>query len=461
MAGEKYLLKILSGPNQGAEVALDAGELVVGSASDCDLILSDTLVSGHHLKVVVGENGVSIVPLESPVYFDGQEIAKDQFFTVEPFKFISIGTTHFVIGPTEGEWPALSSADIPNLTKMEKEEVKEEEANKEGESGGAGLATEESLKETKAVEEQGLKKLIKENQGLTLGGAGVLILMIIIGILGIYFGLKENEGSITPPSIIKEEISKVIASTGSPQAFTVEEEEGGFFIQGWAATSAEANKIEDALNKIAPNVIAEVRVSGQTVENLKDLLNGLGAKFVGVSAIEPGKFKLSGYYGDDSGWESVRSDIGRDVPGVRLLKDEVLTPRKLYPTLTKILDNDKIAGKVQYVPQKEGIILKGMISQTDVPKVKESIKHLQAEVGAGVPIKNQIVVAKPEDLYLDLDMDSVTIGKNGYIVTKGGQRLFEGGMLKGGYVIEKISRDGIILKKDDQEITLNLGENYD
>ncbi|PWU04982.1 MAG: hypothetical protein C5B43_03945, partial [Verrucomicrobia bacterium] len=127
MANEKYLLKIISGPHQGAEVALDEGELVIGSGQNCDLILSDTLVSPEHLKIVVTDAGVSIVALASPVYYNGEEIVKDTPVPVEPFKFISVGTTHLVIGPVEGEWPALSVADVPNLTRLEKEEEKAEE----------------------------------------------------------------------------------------------------------------------------------------------------------------------------------------------------------------------------------------------------------------------------------------------------------------------------------------------
>lgn len=453
MAKEKYLLKILSGPHQGAEVALDEGELIIGSAQDCDLILSDTLVSGHHLKVVVSDAGVSIVPLESPVYFDGQEIAKDQYFAVEPFKFISLGSTHFVIGPTEGEWPALSAADIPDLTKMEKEEVVEQVAGEEGvEPSNVPAVVEEK-------EEDDIKKLLKDNKNWVIGGVGAVIL-IIAAIIVMFFVSKGGSEPVVTANV-QEEIAKVIANTGFPQALSVEERDGMYFVKGWVNDVSENEKLQRELKKLGGHVSVDVKVESQAVENLKDLLNGLGGSFVGVEAMEPGMIRVYGYYGDDGGWEALKTDIGRDIPGLKLLKDDVMTPKKLYGVIAKVLEMDKLVGTLQYVPQKEGIVMKGMISQTDIPKVKESIKHLQAEVGPGVPIKNQIVVARPEDLYLDLDMDSVIIGKHGYIVTKSGQRLFEGGVLKGGYKIEKIGRDGIILKKDDQVITLNLGENYD
>lgn len=451
MAKERYLLKILSGPHQGAEVALDEGELLIGSAQDCDLILSDTLVSARHLKVVVSETGVSIVPLESPVYFDGQEIAKDQYFAVEPFKFISIGTTHFVIGPTEGEWPALSAADIPDLTKLEKEEVSEEGA-------GEGEVVAEAAPVVVVEEEKGIRKLIKENRNWVIGGVGVVVL-IIVGMVVLFLGLRGKEEVV--PVDTRKEIEKVIANTGFPQALSIEEKDGVYYVRGWVDNTDEGDKVKRDLKKIGGHVVGEIRVEAQAVESLRDLLKGLGAEFVAVEGIEPGMIRIYGYYGDDAGWDAIKSDIGRDIPGLKLLKDDVKTPKQLHAIIAKVLGDDKLGGVLQYVPQKEGIVMKGMISQTDIERVKESIRHLQAAVGPGIPIKNQIVVARPEDLYLDLDMDSVIIGRHGYIITKSGQKLFEGGVLKGGYKIDKISREGIILKKDDQTITLNLGESYD
>jgi len=44
------------------------------------------------------------------------------------------------------------------------------------------------------------------------------------------------------------------------------------------------------------------------------------------------------------------------------------------------------------------------------------------------------------------------------VVTKEGQILFEGGVLPDGYVIEKITREGITLKRNDDRITLKIGE---
>lgn len=463
MAREKYLLKILSGPHQGAEVALDEGELVIGSSQNCDLIISDTLVSGEHLKIVVTDTGASIVPLASPVYYNGEEISKDEYFPVEPFKFISVGSTHFIIGPVEGEWPALSAADIPNLTRLEKEvEAAEEKIFEEKEietlEGEGGPPVD--LEPVPGSEISGFEKIWKEKKNWIIG-ATCLVLLILLAV-GIVFWKFKKSPEVPEKVDEKAEIAKVIAITQFPQRFTIDEKEDFYYVKGWVSNNEEQNKIEESLRKLGPNIITELRSQDQAVENLKDFLNANQATTVFVETIEPGKVRLYGYYGDDAAWDRVKESVLKDMPGLKLVKDDVWTPNKLYPVISEVLNASNVTEIVQLVPQIDGIILKGVVSKADIPKVKEAILQFQSKVGQTIPIKNQIIVAKPEDLHLDLDMDSVIIGGgNAFIITKNGQRIFEGGVLKGAYHVEKISREGIILSKGDQKITLNLGENYD
>lgn len=460
MAREKYLLKIISGPHQGAEVALDEGELIIGSSQNCDLILSDTLVSPEHLKIVVNPNGVSIVALASPVYYDGTEIAKDENVPIEDFKFISVGTTHFLIGPVEGEWPALSAADIPNLTRLEKEaEANEEEQFEEKEievlegEGGPPLTTEVEPE----VIHTGFKKIWRDKKTLYIyGGSLLLLILITLGFLA--WGMSRS-AEIAEEINTQAEINKVVANTNHPQTFTVEELDNKFIVKGWVKNNEERHKVENQLRKIG-NVTAEIRSQEQALENVRDFFSAIKAPVV-ISELEPGKIKISGYFGEDKGWEAAKADLARDVPGFKLVKDEVWTPSKLYPVIAEVLTKHNINEAIKFVPQMDGVILKGMISKAEIPEMKDAIIEFQSIVGKDIPIKNQIIVAKEEDLHLDLDMDSVIIGKDAFVITKSGQRLFEGGVLKGGYTIEKIDRDGVILSKGNQKITLKLGENYD
>ncbi len=56
---------VQSGPDAGASFKIDPGGLTVGSGADCDVQLSDKLVSRRHLELRAEEQGVRIVDLDS------------------------------------------------------------------------------------------------------------------------------------------------------------------------------------------------------------------------------------------------------------------------------------------------------------------------------------------------------------------------------------------------------------
>ncbi|MDI9914251.1 FtsK/SpoIIIE domain-containing protein [Rhodococcus sp. IEGM 1379] len=58
------LLRIVSGPEQGREIALPAGISSIGRSADCDVVLRDSMVSKRHCRVLVGES-IEIVDANS------------------------------------------------------------------------------------------------------------------------------------------------------------------------------------------------------------------------------------------------------------------------------------------------------------------------------------------------------------------------------------------------------------
>src|SRR5687768_7650645 len=110
-----WLLKIISGPHQGAEVALRPGRLVVGSHAECDLVLHDVLVAPQHFALTLENGRVSVEPLEGRVYANGKRLSAAS--PVPEFGFVTVGTTHLVLGPGAARWPLLSPADVPELEK--------------------------------------------------------------------------------------------------------------------------------------------------------------------------------------------------------------------------------------------------------------------------------------------------------------------------------------------------------
>jgi hypothetical protein len=62
-----FLLKIVEGPNKGAEIALVEGVAVtLGKGDDCDFVLVDSTLPAEPLKVEASADGVTVdaSPLE-------------------------------------------------------------------------------------------------------------------------------------------------------------------------------------------------------------------------------------------------------------------------------------------------------------------------------------------------------------------------------------------------------------
>ena len=86
-----FILKIVEGPNRGAEIALVEGVAVtLGKGDDCDIVLADPTMPDAPLKVEAAADGVSV---------DGEPF--------EPLAVKTFGATSLAVGPADAPWGAL------------------------------------------------------------------------------------------------------------------------------------------------------------------------------------------------------------------------------------------------------------------------------------------------------------------------------------------------------------------
>ena len=98
-----FLLKIVEGPNKGAEIALvDGVAVTLGKGDDCDIVLADPTLPPSATTIEASGDGVAV---------DGEAL--------EPFTVKSFGATSFAVGPADAPWSEL---------KWPKKEEREEES---------------------------------------------------------------------------------------------------------------------------------------------------------------------------------------------------------------------------------------------------------------------------------------------------------------------------------------------
>ena len=87
-----FLLKIVEGPNKGAEIALVEGVAVTfGKTDDCDIMLADATFPDSPVRLEATPTGVTV---------DGAMLAN--------FHVRTIGSTAFTVGPADAPWGDLT-----------------------------------------------------------------------------------------------------------------------------------------------------------------------------------------------------------------------------------------------------------------------------------------------------------------------------------------------------------------
>ena len=86
-----FMLKIVEGPNKGAEIALPEGVTVtLGRSDNCDIVLADQTLPDAPMQIVATAGGVTL---------DGEML--------EPLRVEERGSTAFAVGPEKGTWGKL------------------------------------------------------------------------------------------------------------------------------------------------------------------------------------------------------------------------------------------------------------------------------------------------------------------------------------------------------------------
>lgn len=86
-----FILKIVEGPNKGAEIALPDGvSVTLGKSDSCDIVLADRTMPDSPLNVSASEGGVTV---------DGEAL--------QNFHVRKSGMTSFAVGPADATWGEL------------------------------------------------------------------------------------------------------------------------------------------------------------------------------------------------------------------------------------------------------------------------------------------------------------------------------------------------------------------
>ena len=277
LGSERFILKVLAGPNTGAEFALQkARSYVLGTdVSGADIIFNDLSVSRHHARLSITEdNQIVVEDLNSRngVVIDGELKAGQQSLSVK--NLVTMGTTTFVIVDRESDEKTIitpsSKPIIEEPEKEEKEEIQKEEVEPKS------------------------KYQIKES---TFMLSTILVaLILILGVSAVF--LFRTSPVERPQKDYSRDIQAAIGDEFSAVKFSYNNNSGVLFLVGHVLTTVDKEellyKLSDLqyVSQVDDNVVTDSLV----YEEMNQILSRNSSwRGISIYSPTPGRFVMTGY----------------------------------------------------------------------------------------------------------------------------------------------------------------------
>lgn len=450
----RWLLKVIGGPNNGAEFHMQAGNtyLVGTDPKSCDIVFYDNSVSRQHAKIIVTpEDTLTIEDLRSKngVLINGALIEGQQPLSLSTI--VTLGTTSFVIYDREGEMQTIISPLLPSIVKvLQQEPPKNEEApDKE--------AVESELEEVSSQAPPVPQP--KKSIGPYVVLAAIIGLFVVAGIGTTT--LFRSEPIVEKVQENADELIKKALKTNPAVRFSFDKSSGSLLLIGHIKTAARKQQLVYDLKNL--KFIKEIDDKGVVIDDFvtQEMNSILGRnpawKGIALSNPLPGRFVLSGYLQTRKQAEQLSSYISSNFAYLDLLKNRIIVEEDVINQIAAMMDAKQLTDVVTKMDNGE-VILSGAAPADKANDITEVIGKIKKIPGVRLAI-NQVKTQTAETGIINISDKYHVSGKSRigekFTVIINGRILSENDDLDG-MTIKKISTDRIILEKEGIQYRIDL-----
>lgn len=443
----RWLLKVVGGPNHGAEFSMQAGNAyVIGTdPNSCDIVFHDTSVSRQHARVTIGaEDNLMIEDLKSRngTLVDSETLKGKK--TLAPNAIVAMGTTSFVIYDREGEMQTLISPLLPSIVKvLQKEEPKK---------------SEETAKAAQKMLDEAPIAMPSPKAPEKHHSAGAFILIGTITALFVLVGLGTAQLFKNDPIPVKEQVDPTMALDEALKPFPSVQKQftrstGRLLLIGDVLTASDKSQLLNSLEGL--KFISSIDDSGVIIDEYvwqetNQLLNKNPLwKGITVYASSPGKFVVSGYLQTRKQGEQLNDFLASNFPYLDRLSKQVVVEEDVISSTTNLLQNMGLRDVVVQMTGGE-VTLSGGIQANKMPELEHAVAEIKAIPGIR-SVKNFVNEVAPEQAMINIsDKYEVTgyskQGSNLSVVING--RILTKGDEMDGMTIKEIRSNVIFLERD-------------
>lgn len=462
---QHLLLRILTGPNAGAEARL-SGKTIVGSSSAADITIADPELAAQHFALQVDGDTVSITVAGAPVTI-GSESRSNGTFRLALFDLIKFGTTCCAVGPEGAVWPTFSPADLlppapPPPPLPEAPPIEEAPA-------------------VEAAEAQVPTPAPRRRRPAILAIAAVVLVLIVLG--GGY-ALVRGSGSGGVATVTRTTAQDIVAAQQAHGVTIRPDGREGVVAEGFVASGEQQRRLRQALLDAEIPIKYRVISLEQQVSAVRTIVAAAGAPLAVEADEKSGKIILDGFLPEMTHIDTLQRVLRRDIADLRPIETRIVTPANVRDDIRARLAEVGLDGLANVEVKGQAARITGALSDEGRAATRRIADELTRRWSPMVKVEDATTVATapaptppvaPSPVPLPVEpaprTEAVTIrssappakiviivgGKDGFVRDDAGRRYEIGDKLANGEVIEEIRVEEIVTSRDGVKYRYTFG----
>jgi type III secretion system YscD/HrpQ family protein len=233
-------------------------------------------------------------------------------------------------------------------------------------------------------------------------------------------------------------------------------------VDGVVPTNMEQRELRSALATTYAGIQFNVRSGERIIGDIEDAVRSVSPN-LRVTPLQPGVYSIAGYVYNADAWAKVRNQLILDVPGVKKIQNDVMTPDKILTLASATLSQFALSQQVTISVEPQRIFFQGKISVLQLDAWKKASDEILKTFGGLIPVEFdvQTISAQAEtasNSFFPLPIQSISISSGGlsWVTTSDGKKYFSGSFLPSGWRIDEVTIDGLKLSREGKQISMHL-----
>lgn len=343
----RWLLKVINGPNNGAEfsMAADTSYVLGTDPNSCDIVFHDTSVSRQHARITITpEDTLTIEDLKSRngTLVDGEPLKGKQPLAVNTL--VVLGTTSLVVFDREGEMQTIISPLLPSIVKV----LQKDEPQREAIAPVAAVNTVTEPSPIGAPAETAHPAEVKAPPHPTTTIGAFILIGILTGLF-VIVGIGTTTLFKSEPVAVKEQVDptklldEALAPFSPSVKYTFNKGTGRLLLVGHVLTATDKNQLLYTLQDM--KFIKNLDDSGIVIdEYVRQEINQVLEKnpnWKGITIQSPsaGHFVISGYLQTRAQAGRLSEYMSNNFPYIDLLEQRIVVDEDIISSVNGLLDN--------------------------------------------------------------------------------------------------------------------------